>query len=161
MKKIAALCLVTMLALTGLVAVAQTRTELMAGQDIPVGKVVVSNNATTLTVIFATTDAWFINETHVAVAGDAADIPQKNGNPIPGKFDYKAELDSPVQTCTIEIPLDGLSGDVVIAAHAEVAHVNETGVFDQEETAWAAGKGFTGKNWATYFTYTIEIEEEP
>jgi hypothetical protein len=164
MKKIAALCVVTMLALTTSVAVA---TDLMADQVTPVGSVTVDNDAGNLYVTFDTTGGdWSLTEIHVAVGSVVADIPQKNGNPIPGKFDYKDELETPVQTYTCTIPLDGLSTSGVIAAHAvvEMPLLDENGdpLVDEngeplylEETAWGAGTGFDGANWATYFTYTI------
>jgi hypothetical protein len=31
----------------------------------------------------------------------------------------------------------------------------------EEETAWGDGPGFPGKNWATYFNYTITCEDDP
>jgi hypothetical protein len=164
MKMIAALCVVTMLALTTSVAVA---TELVADQATPVGSVTVDNDADNLYVTFDTTGGdWSLTEIHVAVGSVVADIPQKNGNPIPGKFGYKDELETPVQTYTCTIPLGDLTGTIVIAAHAvvETPLLDENGdqLLDEngeplylEETAWGAGAGFSGKNWATYFTYTI------
>jgi hypothetical protein len=160
MKKLVALALVTMLAFTTAIAMAGTpkTTELLAGQTIPVGDVSVSDDGTNLTVTYViTNESWVINETHLAVAGSLDAIPQtKRNNPIPGQFEYKNESqDLSITEYTYVIPLDGLSGDVIIAAHAEVVHLNETGFVDQEETAWGNGTSFAGKNWAMYFTYTI------
>lgn len=164
---IAALCVVTMLALTTSVAMA---TDLMADQDINVGTVSVSNDADNLYVAFDTTGGvWSLTEIHVAVGSVVADIPQKNGNPTPGKFGCKEELETPVQTYTCTIPLGDLTGTIVIAAHAvvETPLLDEEGnqLFDPEteeplyleETAWGAGEGFTGANWAMYFSYDIAV----
>jgi hypothetical protein len=159
MKKLVALALVTMLAFTTAIAMAgtPTTTELLADQTLDVGDVSVSDDGVNLTVKYVTTDGWVLNETHLAVAGSLDAIPQtKRGNPIPGQFDNKNESQNlGITEYTYEIPLADLTGDVFIAAHAEVVHLNETGFADQEETAWGNGTSFAGKNWAMYFTYTI------
>lgn len=155
------------------------------GEGIDVGNVTVTNNATHIVVEFTTTEDWCMTETHLHIApqGDvetpAEGIPQtKKGNPIPGKFDYST--DSTDHDCTnqvkytLSIPLSNdcdLGDDVVIAAHAAVQEpiLDEFGepVLDEflnptfrYETAWGNGEDFEGKNWAMYFTYTIE-EPEP
>ena len=155
-----------------------------SGQGIDVGNVTVTNNATHIVVEFTTTEDWCMTETHLHIApqGDvetpAEGIPQtKKGNPIPGKFDYST--DSTDHDCTNQVeytfamPLPNgcdLGDDVVIAAHAAVQEpilVDGEPVLDEflnptfrYETAWGNGEDFEGKNWATYFTYTIE-EPEP
>ena len=93
-------------------------------------------------------------ETHVHVATTREGIPQKNGNPIPGKFKYK-QTSQPYS-----IPLSwGTGTQLFIAAHAVLVN-SKTG---QTETAWGAlsdgygyGYGFSGKNWATYFPYSVQ-----
>ena len=62
---------------------------LWAGQDINVGTVNVWNDGVELHVTYNTTGGWVLTETHLAVATALDDIPQKNGNPIPGKFQYQ------------------------------------------------------------------------
>ena len=132
---------------------------LWAGQSINVGSVTVSNDGSSLYVEYLVSGGWQLTETHVAVGQSLDDIPQtKSGNPKVGHFDYSSEhgLDPVVTTVTHTIPLEGLNGTVVIAAHAVVY---KPGCIPQEETAWAArcGKlGFPGKNWATYFVYTLQ-----
>ena len=159
MKKTLVLGVVVMLALTTAIAMAGSlTTDLLADQDMKVGEVSVSDDGANLTVRYViTNESWVINETHLAVAGSLDAIPQtKKANPIPGQFEYKNESqDLGITEYTYVIPLDGLSGDVCIAAHAAVAHLNETGFVDQEETAWGNGTSFAGKNWAMYFTYTL------
>ena len=100
-----------------------------------------------------------IAEIHLDVAAAMADIPQKNGNPIPGKFEIKMEYDSWVSDDIFQFDLDanGFSkGDsIYIAAHAVVLKIID-GKIVQEETAWGDGLDFPGKNWATCITYTIQ-----
>ena len=69
------------------------------------------------------TDNWFITATHVEIATTLGGIPQARGNPIPGQFTYKTEHDA-VSGYTYQIPVNGFgSGDVFIAAHADVCQV--------------------------------------
>jgi hypothetical protein len=113
---------------------------------------------------------WCITETHLHVFQDNkffTDVPHKNGNPIPGHFDYKGEHDC-VQEVVYTIPKgDWEVGDeLYIAAHAVV---RETGECEcdctcQEETAWAGCPSdgdslFPGRNWAVYFTYVVQDTE--
>ena len=107
---------------------------LYAGQDWLVGEVLVKNSADQVCVKFVITDldaiaeGWGITETHVAIADEVSEIPQKNGNPIPGQFSANDEYD-PAVTETGWICFDH-AGDAVIAAHAvvalpEVSHVEK------------------------------------
>ena len=131
--------------------------ELVAGQNIVVGTVTVSNDAENLYVIYKTDDEWKITETHLAVADSLEGIPQtKKGNPIPGKFPYSSNHDPAVTECTYTIPLENLGAELCIAAHAKVEKQID-GVIIQEETAWGYGDDFDGANWATYFNYTVTV----
>ena len=114
-----------------------------------------------LKVKYDLTDGWLLAETHLHVADSWEEIPQKNGNPIPGKFDYKMEHDG-VSEFTYSIPLADL-GDVdcvFIAAHAVVYNSCGCDCY-MEETAWADGDchvegfDFPGRNWATGFKYCL------
>jgi hypothetical protein len=137
-------------------------TTLYAGQTIDVGTVTVLDDGSYLYVKYSTTGGWYLTETHLAVvvaAGDyPSEIPQtKTGNPIPGRFPYKMTHNPAVTeyTYTIEFSKIGAkAGDTLyIAAQAEVIRVSGDGTVLQWETAWADGDGFSGANWATYFTY--------
>lgn len=128
---------------------------LYAGQNIAAGTVDVSNDATNLYVTFNLSGDWCMTESHVAVATDPSGIPQtKTGNPIPGQFPYQHSYGSCVTTDTYTIPLDtwtaGTSLD--IAAHAALFDTATYAV----ESGWAGSQDFSGKNWATYFSYTVE-----
>jgi hypothetical protein len=141
--------------------------RLVAGQNQIVGHVFVENDATNLYITF---DAKFelgfcLNETHLHVADLWSDIPQNNGNPTPGQFDYKGEHNC-VDTVSYTVPIDSLDangdGQVTIAAHAVVGNWNTNQWPDYEETGWGAVCGninnnqFPGANWAVYAPYTIK-----
>ena len=141
-------------------AMADVTVALWAGNGaIHVGNVTVSDDGSSLDVTYQTFGGWLLTETNVAVGQSVEDIPQTgSGNPKIGHFDYSSEHDpaDEVTTVTHTIPLDGMTGTVVIAAHAVVY---KPGCIPQEETAWAAGCSkleFDGKSWATYFTYVVE-----
>ncbi|MHC4115705.1 MAG: hypothetical protein ACYSSL_10380 [Planctomycetota bacterium] len=139
---------------------------LKAAQTIEVGTVEVSNTSSELTVTYNITALnWGIAETHLSVATDPNDIPQtKKQNPIPGKFDPNtcSDHDPAVTTYTYTIPYSFSPGQTLfIAAHAVL--VKET-VIDgttiiEEETAWADGIDFQGKNWATYIEYELPMPD--
>jgi hypothetical protein len=103
---------------------------LKAGQNIDVGCVEVSNDATNLNVKYVIDGGWCMTESHLDVQVNHADIPQTSkGNPIPGRFEYKADHESCVQAYTYTIPmLEACCGDgVEIAAHAVVTQYFEEG----------------------------------
>jgi hypothetical protein len=136
MKKI--LVLLGLLALFSLVIPAvATQYPLYAGQTIEVGYVDVTNSGSTLSVDFVITEpGWKIAQEHVAIATDPTLLPQKNGNPIPGKFPYSAVFDPPVED-TPPILIYGVTPGVqlYIAAHASLVH-EVTGC---TETVWMIG----------------------
>jgi hypothetical protein len=167
---------------------------LYAGQTIYVGNVTIWNDDEYLYVKYTTIDDWFMSELHVMVGyqgevtyevctGHGKDEvcenvtewgciwPDKtvvNGNPVPGQFPYKWELEhgeDPIQEYSFAIPLnmseeDGLWFDYqeypcfCVAAHA-VVH-EENGGHDDEETAWSGEEPFPGNNWANYMKYCLQ-----
>ena len=98
---------------------------LLAGQDIPVGTVTVSNDSTNLTVLYETNSGWKMTETHLAVVTNIADFPtNKPGNPMVGHFPYGVEnIFTNIWEQTIKLEdLDAMAGQTLyIAAHAVVA----------------------------------------
>ena len=105
---------------------------LFAGQTWEIGNVSVKTSASGICVKFVLTDAaaiadgWLITEAHVAVAGEAAGIPQtKTGNPIPGQFPINVTIDPGVtETDWYCLDYAGTPGaPLVIAAHAEVSKI--------------------------------------
>ena len=142
-------------------------TDLIAGGGNPasaidVGDVLVWNDGEQLVVLYlVTAQDWCLTETHTHVATSVDAIPQtRTGNPIPGQFDFSATLDC-VTSYTLTVPLMWDPGvQLSIAAHAAVK--NPTVVYIDgpwEETAWGAGFDFPGRNWAMYFTYTVQDEQ--
>jgi hypothetical protein len=139
------------------------RTDLIAGQHTDAGDVLVWNDEDNLYVRYVTEGGWCITESHLDVAAGLEDIPQKNGNPIPGHFDYSKSFSSCVQeeTFTISINPDWFNGcSLYIAAHAVVRNSGQNGNGKgRTETAWGDGSDFPGKNWATYFNYNLQTVE--
>jgi len=101
-------------------------TDLIAGGGNPksamdAGQVTVSSDGESLEVTYQTEDGWEITETHLDIECSLDEIPQKNGNPIPGKFEYSNDFEPGVTEHTVTINLDDLCcTDPIIAAHAVV-----------------------------------------
>lgn len=134
--------------------------NLVAGGDQVVGNVTVTNDGENISVTYTTTDGWLLNETHLHIATSYDGIPQtKKENPIPGQFEYSEEHEC-ITTITYVVPLDGLSGEVYIAAHAAVQLAGVDLITGEPtieyESAWGNDQDFNGRNWAMYSTYTIE-----
>jgi hypothetical protein len=115
---------------------------------INVGAVVVWNDPDNLYIQFVILDPdWVLVETHMHVALTVEGIPQKNGNPQPGHFDYSSEyaIEDGVQLPDpLVIPLNDWAPcetDLVIAAHAVVMNVAEretiTVVSDETNEYWS------------------------
>jgi len=91
---------------------------LWAGQDINVGVVKVWNekgDPYDLHVKYVTSGGWVLTETHLAVATTLNDIPQKNGNPIPGKFPYQCCYDEDEGEWVFKIKKGGALGATCVA----------------------------------------------
>lgn len=140
-------------------------TPLIAGggnvvSAIDAGDVLVWNDAENLYVKYLTAEGWCLTETHLHIAISLGDIPQKNGNPIPGQFDISRFLICAISD-EIGIPLENFDlapGDMIyVASHASLVENLPVEYSDGplEETAWGDGEPFAGANWATYFTYTV------
>ena len=127
-----------------------TRTLLIAGQNIVIGEVLVTNDAQFLYVEYVTWPPWVLVETHVAVADSLEGIPQtKSGNPKVGQFAYN--IDSWIDR---SLWPNGML--LYVAAHAKVWKLGEKGEVIQEETAWGKGQPFPGNNWAMYFFHPVQ-----
>jgi hypothetical protein len=143
--------------------------DLIAGQDTVVGRVYAYYHDGMLYVTFDVEEPWCFTELHLAVAESLDKIPQKNGNPIPGKFPdkYKPAVPGACEhTYTFEVPFSLVcnDGNPVIAAHAKVKNTTGYPCLDpvtgqptgetcyRTETAWGERDGFSGTNWAMYFS---------
>jgi len=129
-------------------------TELIAGnpknEETDAGDVIVEYilGNDHLTVTYNTEDGWLMDEIHFHVATTPADIPQKNGNPIPGKFTYKIEDLGGVNTWPFDIPLpEGVTcGPIYFAAHAKVYKtIWASNVFSSYQGLDAKGGSLAGK----------------
>ena len=121
---------------------------LYADQTIPVGTLTVEVVGTDLVVTYAITAlCWVLGDTHLYI-GD-----EKPTKSAPGQFPYGPEV---AVNGVYTIPLNGFTGTLYIAAHAEVT---KTCDFLREETAWARVCWLwsirPGKNWATYFEFYL------
>lgn len=97
---------------------------LFAGQHTLVGDVTVTHDAVNLYVTYSITQPnWLLKEVQLHVAGNPMGIPQKNGNPTPGKFAYKAVFNPLVSTANFVVPRQTAWSNVAIAAHAVVWNV--------------------------------------
>ncbi|MFO7587944.1 MAG: hypothetical protein R6X22_07700, partial [Gemmatimonadota bacterium] len=98
--------------------------DLFAGQYTDVGDVFVWNDADYVYVEFTIDSGWCMTESHASVVADVADFPQKNGNPIPGKFEKNSEYTECTDTESYAFDLTDLgvgAGDPVhVAVHAVV-----------------------------------------
>ena len=136
----------------------EQRVDLIAARHYDVGDVIVWGDGSYLYIkYFITEDCCVLEETHLAVATTPEGIPQKRGNPIPGRFEFKMEHIPPVKEYTYVIDLNRWTPSTLLflAAHAEVMCPCYG-----RESAWGDGYEFAGSNWATYFTYAaVEVKE--
>jgi len=96
-----------------------------------IGDVRVWNDGDSLFVEYVVTDeAWCLTQTHLEVSTSLGEIPQKNGNPIPGQFTYGGVHDCiPGVIYTISMSWDSGS-EILIAAHgvAQTGGTNGLGI---------------------------------
>lgn len=96
---------------------------LYAGKNIDVGTVTFSDDET---VTYNLKDGWIMTEAHLHLATKLSGIPQnKNGNPIPGKFQYKKYYNPGVATDTFSTGPWSCGKTLYIAAHAVVTGYSE------------------------------------
>ena len=95
--------------------------DLIAGQYTKVGTVTAVYNAGNVQVTYQITQGtWKIEEVHLAVGDNLSDIPQRNGNPNPGNFPYKAVLNK-ATSYTFNVPFQCPSDhEIIVASHAVV-----------------------------------------
>ncbi len=113
-----------------------TEVDLLAGQDILVGTVTVWNDETNLYVKYTITDPdWCLTETHMHVATTLEGIPQRNGNPVPGQFEYKGDHECEAEVSyTINLIEKDWDCDelLYIATHAVVQKLSEVSEVNEE-----------------------------
>ncbi len=143
---------------------------LWAGQHIDAGTVDVEIAGDRLVVTYNTANGWSLDEVHLWVGLDTADMPQNNkGNPKIGHFpnsdsnlggltslSYEFALADLGISCPPDPDSDASDRQIYVAAHAVVS--NGSG---GSETAWGDGSRFVSGgrgrgSWATYSTITYE-----
>ena len=146
-------------------------TSLIAGQHYTAGRIdveIVNEDGEDFVYIsYITNEDWIIKLTHL-YAGDRDGIPEtKKGNPKPGVFekrmDYSANVISDFEV-EYRIPAEAFESCFYIAAHAEVAKIDNEGNIIQSETGWGEGEEFEGNSWAMYFEFCkslCEVGEDP
>ena len=125
------------------------RTDLMAGQDIYVGELLIRKENEELIISYdLSSTEWEVKESHLFV-GDINDAPFTNsGNPQIGHFPYHKDDKDDDHSYTI--PLSELNDCFSVIAHAVVVQIvngNETA----NETAFGLGDNtFDGNRWGWY-----------
>lgn len=123
-----------------------------AGQHIESGEIQTWNDDDYIYVKYVAYPDWTISETHLEVRSVLVDIPQNKGGPIPGQFTYKDEWDPRVAEVEYKVPMTFEPGTLVyVAAHAVMVSPTQG-----SETGWGGDQEFPGKNWALYYTYTVQ-----
>jgi len=140
---------------------------LYAGQTIEAGTVTMEVVGTDLTIIYETTGGWELQETHVWVGTDLADMPQtRKGSPKIGNFPYQSGDITGDTSYSVSIPLLQLgfacpSADTAyfVAAHAAVQLNDGAGNIIQTETGWSDGDRYVQRGmWGTYSTITLTCD---
>lgn len=127
-----------------------------AGRHINVGNLLVSNDEQNLYITFKTTGNWWLQLTHLHIATTLGGVPNRNGIPVPGHFQYKTSHNPRLQTFTYTIPKTWAEGqNLVIAAHAEVVLLDANGKVIQSETAFGGDTQGPGKRWWFWAGYTV------
>lgn len=140
---------------------------LYAGQNIDIGKIIISNDAKNLYVTYDVRNSnWWLDETHLNV-GPKNEIPINGGNnPVIGQFNHPGNHDL-TQQYTFTIPLEEINSDsydddrkcFTITAHAAVVK-KENGEIISSETAFGNGEKFKGNRWGWYYNYCEQKCEE-
>jgi hypothetical protein len=133
--------------------------KLIAGQEFYAGNIKVSIQDDGLHVVYVAAQGYCLNEIHTHAAYTLDGIPQENGNPVPGQFDYKDEELGCAQRAEAILPGEWNELPIYIAAHAVVGMIDDP---EWEETGWGLWCGvqnldlyaFPGDNWAVYIYYT-------
>lgn len=134
---------------------------LTAGQSIPVGKIVLTKDASNVYITYVTNHGWRLQEVHAKVESSLAAMPKSNKDIAPGQFPYKASFEmtngdvySLPDIYTLSIPISEVNiNEALIYAHAVV--INCDG--GDTETAWGGNivPPNKGLKWYGYIPYSI------
>lgn len=173
-KAVLIACLVAM-GMAGTASAGQLSVDLMAGQNIDAGDVLVEiidfGDTEELCVTYVTDAGWELDEYHLWIGTDLADMPKtKKGSPKLGKFPYKetglSEGEIPVTIASVCIPFDDPFNDLcdlsnlIVVAHAVVTiDTDADGIPDSSETGFGNGYDLGGRSWAMGFDVPLCSEE--
>lgn len=132
--------------------------NLIAGQHMDAGNVIISNDENFLYVTFNTTGYLMLKEVHVFV-GIKDEVPVTKGKkqtPIPGQFPYKAEK-LYINTYTIAIALEDIMVDCpIILAHAALSNGETAWGWKNENEEFTFEEYFGTNRWGYLGDYCIE-----
>jgi hypothetical protein len=140
---------------------------LYAGQTIEAGTVTTEVVGTDLTITYETSGGWELQETHVWVGTDLADMPQtRKGSPKIGNFPYQSGDITGATSYSVTIPLlqlgfscPSVDTEYFVAAHAAVQLNDGAGNIIQTETGWSDGDRYVERGmWGTYSTVTLTCD---
>lgn len=135
--------------------------QLLAGQTINAGTLIVSNDATNLYVTYNAIDGATFNTLHLWVGKSLASLPlNQGGNPVIGQFPYQYNTNG-ASTYTFTIPLADIPGSVTCEdALYIVAHAEWCGTTN--ETAFGGNVVVTGKGrWWRYAYHQLCCDDTP
>lgn len=101
--------------------------DLIADQDIDAGDIVIWNDADNLYVKYTVISPWTMTATQLQISDSVDEVPQANGNPIPGQF-MLVDLHYPAVTeWQYVVPLTvKAKTSLVIAAHASLMQMSSS-----------------------------------
>lgn len=126
-----------------------TVVDLIAGQNMKAGYVIVSNNKKSVFVTYKVNEGMNIEELNLYV-GDFRLMPKtKTGNPIPGQFTFVKKFSEPMREYTFTIPIFLMRNCFKVAAHATLRDIKEKST----EGAWGQGLAINESegSWGMYF----------
>jgi len=135
---------------------------LLAGQNLNVGNLKISNTNEVLKVKFVNDPYYSVSSAHLWVGTEISQVPMnKNDIPVPGKFPYKDTGDN---NFSFEIPLSDIDNPeellnnkpVYLFAHAIITNI-KTG---ETESVWSAGETFGSQRWGMYSVYHCCIPDD-
>lgn len=135
--------------------------DLIAGQHIDAGSVIITNDGESLIVEVVTDAPWTLSELHVW-AGTGAPPTNKKGTVVPGHFPYALSLDG-ASSATLSIALadlDIVCGEALkVITHAVVDSTGPGGT-GESQTAFGDGTPFSGPRWGFTASYDTCCEDE-
>ncbi len=140
--------------------------NIIAGQNMVIGDLVISYDSDNIYVEYNTYDGWFMNEVQLWIGESLSEMPQtRSGNPQIGRFPYTSDNLYGESYYLFTIPIVDIFGNEPICekmfyfvAHASVYKENSDGSI-QTETGWGEGSQLTDRgSWAMYFSFIFECD---